>query len=94
MGASSSDRRGGPAIAASEAGKPAPDSASAPTGLGADQPGAPTKRATPVYKKWWFWAVIGVTAYVGYELATSSSTTSRDRGRGLAPPAGATLFSW
>ena len=70
------DPRGGPGVAAgANANGMAP--APSPTGqqaLGAsptDKPAAPQE--TPVYKKWWFWAVVAVSAYVVYEIATQSS---------------------
>ena len=63
----------------------------------------PPKPETPVYKKWWFWAVVAVSAYVVYEIASndSSSQTTRARetlplntpGAGMAT-GGATLFRW
>ena len=38
-------------------------------------------KETPIYKKWWFWAVVAVSAYVVYEIATSSSNSSNATGR-------------
>ena len=60
---------------------------------GGDEP----KKETPVYKKWWFWAVVAVGGYVVYQLATSSSSANADTaGRGTAfhhaPSAGLTLL--
>ncbi len=42
------------------------------------EPAAPTDKpkATPVYKKWWFWAVVGVSAYVLYSIASEDSQSS------------------
>lgn len=64
-----------------------------------DQP----KKATPIYKKWWFWAVVAVSAYVVYQVATDTSSSSQP-GRVLLPevggakaaaaPGGYTLMSW
>jgi hypothetical protein len=99
------DTRGGPAVAAgagaAQPGQPAPP---APSGAnGQPLPGSPDQpKETPVYKKWWFWAVVAVSGYVVYELATSSSTSSQPiRGRELPPtgraaaqPGGLTLLSW
>ena len=62
-------------------------------------------KATPVYKKWWFWAVVAVSAYVIYSIATedkSDDTTARvmpmPMGRNSNSPsggaAGATLLRW
>ncbi|MBA3391210.1 MAG: hypothetical protein H0T89_01135, partial [Deltaproteobacteria bacterium] len=57
-------------------------------------------KATPVYKKWWFWAVVAVSAYVVYSIASEDSS-SNTRGRELPPmpntaPAasGMTLMRW
>jgi hypothetical protein len=69
-------------------------------------PGAPTDKPvaaqeTPVYKKWWFWVVVAVSAYVVYEIATQDSTSSQarethmfDRNAGMtpAPSGGYTLM--
>ncbi len=44
-----------------------------------DQP----KKADPVYKKWWFWAIVVVGAYVVYQIATEDS--SSDVSRTLLP---------
>ncbi|CAN5499293.1 hypothetical protein BH11MYX1_BH11MYX1_30870 [soil metagenome] len=41
-------------------------------------------KETPVYKKWWFWVVVGVSAIVVYEIAfasSSGSTVARPIGR-------------
>ncbi len=51
-------------------------------------PGAPADQAkpaeAPVYKKWWFWAVVGVSAIVLYEIASGgSSSTNGTRAREL-----------
>lgn len=40
--------------------------------LPADQQ-QPAKKETPVYKKWWFWAVVAVSAYVVYSIAVDGS---------------------
>jgi hypothetical protein len=62
------------------------------------------KQVTPVYKKWWFWAVIAVSAYVVYSIASdnsSSSNTAREAhmfsiGSKAAPAqaGGLTLMRW
>jgi hypothetical protein len=64
-------------------------------------PGVPdnkdVKKEDPVYKKWWFWAVVGVSAYVVYSIATESShdnTTGRVAPTARTQPGGLTLFSW
>ncbi|MGE0548030.1 MAG: tol-pal system YbgF family protein [Kofleriaceae bacterium] len=62
-----------------------------------DQP-----QADPVYKKWWFWAVVAVSAYVVYQIATEDSDADNTRARMMFPmgPAaqpgagGVTLMRW
>jgi len=93
---------GGPAVAAGAAagqpGQPAPPAPSGANGqpvvAASDEP----KKEAPVYKKWWFWAIVGVSAYVVYGLATSSSSSTSTRARELPvptpTPGGLTLMSW
>jgi len=87
--------RSGPAVAAAGV-EPGASGPTAPTGAplpptGNDQP----KKETALYKKWWFWAVVAVSGYVVYELATSSSSSSSSsRGRTGNAPGGLTLLSW
>ena len=47
----------------------------------------PPQKETPVYKKWWFWAVVAVSAYVVYSIATEDSNNSAQPGRQV-PTAG------
>jgi hypothetical protein len=51
-----------------------------------------------LYTKWWFWALVGVSGVVIYELATASSSPAASpvRGAGGSPPprTGLTLLSW
>jgi outer membrane protein assembly factor BamD (BamD/ComL family) len=64
--------------------------------------GAPEQPAEkPVYKKWWFWAVVAVSAYVVYSIATEGDSAADMQGRTLLPmgpqaqqPGGMTLMSW
>lgn len=49
----------------------------------------PAKHATPIYKKWWFWAVVAVSAYVVYSIASDSSSSGTRTGRMVLPPVGA-----
>ncbi len=70
-------------------------------------PAAPAVEVeVPVYKKWWFWAVVGVSLYVVYEIATENSNNNEATGR-EAPmfarghnaampqqPQGLTLLRW
>jgi hypothetical protein len=70
-------------------------------------PGDKPPAADPIYKKWWFWVVVGVSVYVIYEIANdnsqaSKSATAREndipmgRGRIAEPPqqSGFTLLRW
>ena len=60
----------------------------------------PATQSDPVYKKWWFWVIVGVGAYVAYEIATEDSSDNVSRLMpigGKAPQAsssGMTMFSW
>jgi hypothetical protein len=108
-GSGLTDPRGGPAVSgnagAGQPGHPAPPGPGGVNGVnGQPMPSGPDQppRETPVYKKWWFWAVVAVSGYVVYELATSSSTSSQTvRGREVLPagrangqPGGLTLLRW
>jgi len=76
----------------------------APTQQPAPGTQADVKTPDPVYKKWWFWAVVGVSAYVVYSIATEKSNDGTSgtgrldnslRKSARAPgPTGLTLFSW
>jgi hypothetical protein len=51
----------------------------------------PVKKETPVYKKWWFWAVVAVSAYVVISIAADgSSSPNRARESTMLPPGTAT----
>ncbi len=104
------DNRGGPTAAGGNG--------AAPPNAGAPNPAAPNQaasnangvaptdqppKADPVYKKWWFWAVVAVSAYVVYSIATDNSSQPGTRGRELPlgpkmapndPPGGLTLMRW
>jgi hypothetical protein len=98
----------GPAVAAAggpQGGGP-PPTAGGPTNP-ANPNGAPMtgpqdqpKKATPIYKKWWFWAVVAVSAYVVYQIATDSSKPAGQArllpevGAQNAQPGGLTLLHW
>ncbi len=63
------------------------------------EPAAPTDKPKqkPVYKKWWFWAVVGVSAYVLYSIANEDSRSSNEARTLLPQPTtgstgGATLM--
>lgn len=97
------DPRRGPATAANGAGMAPPVAGAAPPVAG--QPAGPQdqpKKADPVYKKWWFWAVVVVSAYVVYQIATTDSNNGGVNGRTMLPmgPAAApasggyTLMRW
>ena len=68
-------------------GGPAPNGMAAMGGANGAPPPGPNQPAdkpvaqaeTPVYKKWWFWVVVAVSAYVVYEIATQDSTSSQAR---------------
>jgi hypothetical protein len=91
----------GPATAA-----PTGATAGAPNGQnpnGAPMNGEPPKAETPIYKKWWFWAVVAVSAYVVYQIATDDASSSNSARMlpevggakgGTAQPGGLTLMSW
>ncbi|HEY3803896.1 MAG TPA: tetratricopeptide repeat protein [Kofleriaceae bacterium] len=79
------DQRLGPQAAAAGAAGPATNGPPPPNGApnGAVASGAANQplpeqpqKETPLYKKWWFWAVVAVSAYVVYEIATQSSSNS------------------
>ena len=109
-GSGLADSRGGASANASAArpgqpaapGQPTPPgqpAAPGPSGAnGQPVPGVPDQapKETPIYKKWWFYAVLAVSGYVAYELATSSSTKSQTIRREvpLAQPGGLTLLRW
>nr|HEX4318521.1 tetratricopeptide repeat protein [Kofleriaceae bacterium] len=68
-------------------------------------PGDKPAQAEPVYKKWWFWVVVGVSAYVVYEIASDNSQNQvrgqaresavHTGGKGYEPsPGGFTLLRW
>jgi hypothetical protein len=93
------DTRGGPAVAGTAGAQGGAQVGAGPQAPNGPQPqGAapldqsPPKKPTPVYKKWWFWAVVAVSAYVVYSIASegSSSTT---RGRELPPMPGPAIES-
>jgi len=113
MGAGPTQDRNGPPVAAGTQGMnngaPPPNANLPPQGVGTaptaqPAPGtqADVKPADPVYKKWWFWAVVGVSAYVVYSIATEQSHDTAKTGRvepqfgRTTPPApsGLTLFHW
>jgi hypothetical protein len=77
------DTRGGPAAAGgaqvgTAAGPQGPQQPGPAGGLGPDDQ-QPPKKPTPVYKKWWFWAVVAVSAYVVYSIASEGSNGNQAR---------------
>jgi len=81
---------GGPSASAPSTNAP---SSSGPTAAGPQQSGnhageaPPPPKATPVYKQWWFWAVVAVGAVVLYEVATTPShSTTQASGRETPQP--------
>ena len=99
MGGGASGVAGAPGPAG-PAGNIGPQSGPTPTnaaGPAAPGPNAnsvsdkPVKKETPVYKKWWFWAVVAVSAYVVISIATDgSSSPNRARESTMLPPGTAT----
>jgi hypothetical protein len=100
---------GGPAeqrgpVAGNEPGL-APGQPGGQAGLGAPSgqlPPAPPPsdepKDDPVYKKWWFWGIVAVTAVVVYEIANDSSSSNNISRtappRTAAQPGGLTLLRW
>ncbi|MEZ4360204.1 MAG: hypothetical protein R3B48_08485 [Kofleriaceae bacterium] len=84
----------GPTTAPQATGEPG---ASTEPGAVAGGQGARDKapKATPVYKKWWFYALIGVGAFVVYRVATQERTSTQRNFLSEQPaPTGATLLRW
>ena len=48
----------------------------------------PVKKPKPVYKKWWFWAIVAVSAYVVYSIASEGSNSNVARSLEQPMPAG------
>lgn len=98
------DGAAGAAGARGAEGARGPAAATAPQGQGAPMAATDTapKKAAPIYKKWWFWAVVAVSAYVVYQIASEDSQASQPlAGRMLLPtpgaaaaPGGMTLMRW
>jgi len=101
-------QQGGPQGGPQVSPPPGPNGPQANTGApngpnpnGVPMNGEPPKKETPLYKKWWFWAVVAVGTYVVYSIATDSSSDSQS-GRTIktlpqpaaAQPGGLTLMSW
>ena len=60
------------------AGIPTPAAAAAASNQGGDRPAQTA--STPIYKKWWFWAIVLVGGYIVYDFAsTDSSAPTRGR---------------
>jgi hypothetical protein len=87
----------GPNVAMGPASPTGPTGSMGPTGMnGQPLPGTDQPPKKPLYKKWWFWAVIAVSSYVVYEIASAEPST-RTRGSGITappPPSGLTLMRW
>ena len=82
---------GGAAVAPGPNGAPPPNAASAanaPSSATNFNAPAEAPKETPIYKKWWFWAVIAVSAYVVYEIATQGSTSSNSGREEMPLPGG------
>lgn len=68
-----------------------PADAQAGTALPADKGKSAEK---PLYKKWWFWAVVGVGVYAAYSIATQDESSTTRRALEAPAASGATLWSW
>ncbi|HMG21102.1 MAG TPA: tetratricopeptide repeat protein [Kofleriaceae bacterium] len=99
-GSAPRDRRGPPAVAANDAPPGQPD---APPAVPNSQPASPDEPQPdkPVYKKWWFWVVMGVATIVVISIATQDSSMESNLGRTMPkstavtpPPGGLTLMRW
>lgn len=78
---SAAGAQGGPRVGMTDPAAPATDPQVQNNPRGAQpnaEPAAPADKPkqTPVYKKWWFWAVVGVSAYVLYSIASDNSQSS------------------
>lgn len=74
----------GPQQGVAQSGPQGPQQGAAGQPLPADKP-----KETPVYKKWWFWAVVAVSAYVVISIATESSNNPNATGHQMLPTPGA-----
>ena len=77
----------GPSGDAYAAGNGAPAAVPGPQIAGSSGGEQPKEASTPVYKKWWFWVIVGVSAYVVYSFASDdgdSAQTGRE-GRQVVP---------
>jgi hypothetical protein len=97
-GAAGRTEHRGPAVAA-QTGDTAPQEPPPPVGPNVQPAGSdPPKKEDPVYKKWWFWAVVAVSGYVVYQLVNSDSQTTTARtlpmGKAVTEPGGLTLLHW
>jgi hypothetical protein len=95
------DVRGGAEVGAADPAAQTPPNGGPATSAAGPQtePPADKPKVTPVYKKWWFWAVVGVSAYVVYSIASDDSKSSQTRllpvgGPAPAQPGGLTLMRW
>jgi hypothetical protein len=61
---------------------------------GGPVPGNDKPHESPVYTKWWFWVVVGVSAFVVVDIASSDSKSSASRGLVTGTSGGATLLRW
>ena len=62
-------------------GVPTPAAAAAASNQSGDRPAKTA--STPIYQKWWFWAIVLVGGYIVYDFATTDSTANTRRD---APP--------
>jgi hypothetical protein len=87
-------QRGAIGFAASNGGQgtasPSVATVPSPTAAAATATDKPDQKAvtTPVYKKWWFWAIVLVGGYIVYDFATTSSSGSAKLQTNTLAPAG------
>jgi hypothetical protein len=84
---------GGTAIGGSQP-QPGPAAVNGASGAPVVTANDEPKKETAVYKKWWFWAIVGVSAYVVYGIATSSSSSVSTRVQPPVADGGLTLLRW
>jgi hypothetical protein len=51
-------------------------------------------KSKPLYKQWWFWLVVGVSAFIVIDIATSDSHSDNNVRGAPAPATGATIFTF
>lgn len=74
----------------------APQAPGAPSASGpaepAPAPDRPEQKAKPLYKEWWFWAIVGVSAIIVIDIATHDAGAHVLGAPAAEPPSGAVLL--